>query len=553
MEINHWAKLVKSGLVKAELENPQSDLLIIGHYGGFSTYKQDAWAGYAMKISDFVAEVSGITDLLAGPGILITGSGPVKTVSIDGTFGGGTNFNVQPSGPIQVSKNTDPPAGDFINVTNLDTLNIHAIALASGLNWAGQWNPATTYAENDVVWYEDPDTGTYYTYWAYDGAITAGTPLPADGQPSANGWARLGLEGPTGNPGYSTAIMKLYQWSTTEPILFPSDASAYTWDDGSFTSPSDIGLWSQTIPSSPVAGETLWEISKQYTAYPIGTTEAISWAGSGPAKAIAYFGETGTNGKSVLSGSGAPTNSLGEDGDFYIDTDSADYTMYGPKAAGNWTTNPTKNLKGDNGQDGSITYSGAGAPPSGTGVIGDYYIQTDSPNYTMFGPKLSNTSWTSPLAATVNLKGPQGDVGPPGATGATGVAGFRNLSVGTTAWTIVASGPLGTVPYGGDQTNGGTTTDCGVFIKASSAGLFQLSVPGSALPLANFPIGYQVTVMQIGAGQVEIKILTASDAQIFSANSMRHLRTQYSAATLVRHSATEWYLFGDLTNVIVTP
>jgi len=143
MEINHWAKLVKSGLVRANLENPTSDLLIIGHYGGFSTYKQDAWSGYAMKISDFVAEVSGITDLLAGPGILITGTGPVKTVSIDGTFGGGTNFNVQPSGPIQVSKNEDPLDGNLINISNLDTLNIHALALASGLNWTGACNKYT--------------------------------------------------------------------------------------------------------------------------------------------------------------------------------------------------------------------------------------------------------------------------------------------------------------------------------------------------------------------------------------------------------------------------
>lgn len=572
MEINHWAKLVKSGLVRANLENPVSDLLIIGHYGGFSTYKQDAWSGYAMKISDFVAEVSGITDLLPGPGILITGTGPVKTVSIDGTFGGGTNFNVQPSGPIQVSKNEDPLDGNLINISNLDTLNIHALALASGLNWAGQWNPATAYAENDVVWYEDPDTGTYYTYWAYDGAITPGTLLPTAGQASANGWARLGLEGPTGNPGYSTAIMKLYQWSTTQPTVFPSDSSVYTWDDGSFTLPSDFGLWSATIPATPVADETLWEISKQYTAYPIGTSEAIAWAGSGPAKAIAYFGNTGTDGKTVLSGSGAPDNSLGENGDFYIDTASVEYTMYGPKAGGNWTTNPTKDLKGDDGTAGSITYSVAGTAPGTLGVTGDYYIDTTSTNYTMYGPKPTDTSWSG--ADTLNLKGPAGNPGTPGATGAVGVGGFRTISSGTSSWTLLATAALGTpgltpTPQSTiTQADTTDTNDAGVFITSyHNAGTFQLIIPNR---LPNFPVGFQVSIMQIGTSQVEIKAdtITAPDvpATISSANNMKHLRTQYSAATLIKvssgvvpvppattYTSDVWYLFGDLTNVVVVP
>ncbi len=43
----------------------------------------------------------------------------------------------------------------------------------------------------------------------------------------------------------------------------------------------------------------------------------------------------GPSGNSIHNGSGAPTdNGLGQDGDFYLDTDT--YTMYGPKAAGTW-------------------------------------------------------------------------------------------------------------------------------------------------------------------------------------------------------------------------
>lgn len=583
MEINHWAKLVKSGLVKADIENKQSDLVIIGHYGGFSTYKQDAWAGYAMKISDFIASTGAITNILPGPGVLITGSGPVKTISLDGTSGGGTNFNVTPSGLVQVSLNTNPPAGSTVNVTNLDTLKVQVLSLPSGLTWQGEWSDAVTYAENDVVWFEDPDTGTYYTYWAYDGSIPAGTALPTAGQASANGWARLGLEGPTGNPGYSIALMELYQWTSVQPTALPVDASAYTWADGTFTLPSDVGLWSPTIPTNPSAGETLWKISVQYVGYPNGLVENISWAGSGPAKAIAYFGESGTDGKTVLSGSGAPANSLGEDGDFYINTASANYTMYGPKVAGNWTTNPTKDLKGPAGDDGktvlsgsgapsvglgntgdfyinltssnytmygpkttnwtdnptkdlkgnngSITYSGSGTPPSGTGITGDYYIDTSSPNYTMYGPKLSDISWTSPAATTINLKGPAGANGANGANSVSGVGGFITK---TASYSIVGS-------------------DKGYVILMNSAADTILTIPD--LSSIDFPEGYQIVVVKQGTGKVTIQ--AGTNVTINSANDMKVLRAVNSAATVIKQTTYNpvgpvnsiWWMFGDLTNV----
>jgi hypothetical protein len=45
-------------------------------------------------------------------------------------------------------------------------------------------------------------------------------------------------------------------------------------------------------------------------------------------------GTNGTNGKTVLNGTGAPSNGLGTDGDFYLDTANAH--LYGPKASGAW-------------------------------------------------------------------------------------------------------------------------------------------------------------------------------------------------------------------------
>jgi hypothetical protein len=45
-------------------------------------------------------------------------------------------------------------------------------------------------------------------------------------------------------------------------------------------------------------------------------------------------GTNGTNGNTVLNGSGAPAGGTGVNGDFYIDT--AAWDIYGPKAAGAW-------------------------------------------------------------------------------------------------------------------------------------------------------------------------------------------------------------------------
>ena len=54
----------------------------------------------------------------------------------------------------------------------------------------------------------------------------------------------------------------------------------------------------------------------------------------GPQGTAGTNGTNGANGNTVLSGSGTPSNSLGADGDFYIDTTA--HAIYGPKASGTW-------------------------------------------------------------------------------------------------------------------------------------------------------------------------------------------------------------------------
>jgi hypothetical protein len=96
---------------------------------------------------------------------------------------------------------------------------------------------------------------------------------------------------------------------------------------------------------------------------PQGATGATG--AQGPTGATGPTGPTGAagaDGKTVRSGSGAPSSGLGVDGDFYIDT-TAD-AIYGPKAAGAWGS--ATSLIGPQGEQG----------PAGTGIGSVLYDST---------------------------------------------------------------------------------------------------------------------------------------------------------------------------------
>jgi hypothetical protein len=168
-------------------------------------------------------------------------------------------------------------------------------------------------------------------------------------------------------------------------------------------------------------------------------------------------GAAGADGKTVSNGTSNPVSGTGVNGDFYINT--ATNTLFGPKANGAWPSGvslvgPTgatgaqgiqgatgaTGVAGADGADGKTVRNGTSDPVSGTGVDGDFYINTAA--NTLFGPK-ANGAWPS----GVSLVGPTGATGAQGiqgATGATGAAGPR----GDTG----ATGPQGPIGLTGQAT-----------------------------------------------------------------------------------------------------
>lgn len=133
-------------------------------------------------------------------------------------------------------------------------------------------------------------------------------------------------------------------------------------------------------------------------------------------------GIDGEDGKTILSGTSNPTGGTGVDGDFYINTNT--WFIFGPKVAGAWPAGVSIiGPSGTNGIDGKTILTGSGTPSNGLGNNGDIYIDTAAWN--IHGPKASGV-W--PVG--VSLIGPQGDpgdTGPPGTPGNDGDNGIDSF------------------------------------------------------------------------------------------------------------------------------
>lgn len=73
----------------------------------------------------------------------------------------------------------------------------------------------------------------------------------------------------------------------------------------------------------------------------------------------------------ILDGEGTPSDAVGENGEWYIDTLSIE--LYGPKEGGTWPT-PPLGLKGEDGEPGPV-----GPPGADGGGASDFLDLTDSP------------------------------------------------------------------------------------------------------------------------------------------------------------------------------
>lgn len=90
--------------------------------------------------------------------------------------------------------------------------------------------------------------------------------------------------------------------------------------------------------------------------------------------------------------------------------------------------------------------------------------------------------------------------------------------------------------------------DNGQLVTMNNASANTLSIPTDAN--VNFPVGTQITVLQLGAGQTTINAVTPGTTTINSTgatSAQPKLRTRYSSATCIKLSANNWVVVGDIS------
>lgn len=84
-------------------------------------------------------------------------------------------------------------------------------------------------------------------------------------------------------------------------------------------------------------------------------------------------------------------------------------------------------------------------------------------------------------------------------------------------------------------------------VTASNASAQTYSIPTNAN--VAYPIGSQINIIAIGAGQVTINAVTSGTTTILSNGATAaspKLRVQYSSATCIKVGTDTWYVVGDI-------
>lgn len=89
--------------------------------------------------------------------------------------------------------------------------------------------------------------------------------------------------------------------------------------------------------------------------------------------------------------------------------------------------------------------------------------------------------------------------------------------------------------------------DNGKLVTASNASTQTYSIPTNAS--VAFPVGTQINLIQIGAGQVTVQAATSGTTTVLSAAATAaspKARAQYSSLTCIKVATDTWYVIGDI-------
>jgi hypothetical protein len=188
-------------------------------------------------------------------------------------------------------------------------------------------------------------------------------------------------------------------------------------------------------------------------------------------------------------------------------------------------------------------------------AAGEQGFETDTNKFKI---GTGSTAWTS-----LSYAGGTGTI--TSITAGTGLSGGTITSTGTIAIDTATTADLTTAQTLTNKTltapvinlalnaQTGTTytfvlTDNGKLVTASNASAQTYSIPTNAS--VAYPVGTQINIIQIGAGQVTIQAVTSGTTTIASTGATAtapKLRAQYSSATCIKAATDLWYVAGDIS------
>ncbi len=226
----------------------------------------------------------------------------------------------------------------------------------------------------------------------------------------------------------------------------------------------------------------------------------------------------------ILNGKGAPRNSIGINGDFYIDTRSL--LLYGPKTKGKWPK--PQSIQGPVGPAGSDGKNGS----DGRTITSSNISNSTGP----MGP--TGPAGPQGLPGIQGAQGERGEVGPQGPAGAPGLNGSTGATgpQGSTGATG-AQGPVG--PAGSTGPSEVTVLDIPLWVL-SSASPFSFS-NSETLGVLNPGSSYQFSIFVFGTSTLSNLVL-GLDLVAPNANlNYSYLRTEARYASY--NSTTYKYAF----------
>jgi hypothetical protein len=259
----------------------------------------------------------------------------------------------------------------------------------------------------------------------------------------------------------------------------------------------------------------------------------------------------GTAGSVWRDGSGTPLNSLGADGDYYLNVLSGDVYLrasatYAIVANIMGATGVTgaSGTNGTNGIAGSVWRDGSGIPSNSLGADGDYYLNILTDDVYL---RASGTySVVANIKGTTGATGATGANGTNGTNGATGSAGTNAISVFAEFYALMPGNNAATVAAGADVQFPQNGPSSGAGIVPTNSSTFQLSAIGTyqimfqvsvnepgqlVLTLNGSELAYTVTGRAIGTSQI-VGISLVTTTTVNSILTVRNPAGESTALTI---------------------